>query len=444
MLVCPVCADEAMVEIVTEPTESPSLFFVGDVAKIDDSWDSLPLDPAVQSFIDEADFALANLEGSLPTGDAISKQGPNLEIDRTTLTRLDQMGFDGVSLANNHVMDFGVEGMRSTLDACQEVGLDTVGAGEDSRDAIDPIRCEIDGTSVGVFAVSEHEELNATNSTPGTCWVRTAGISATIQQKTSEFDVTIVVAHGGIEYIPIPPPSWRRLLRGFAELDIDAVIGHHPHCPQGWEIYEDTPICFSLGNFMMVSSNRPATHRSIGVGLSIGETGPPSFSVTPFEISNKQVTYISKEHATQFVDYLNQLNKVLENHQDSQHYWQSVVNALFERKYEYKFSEYGRGGLSSLISHPLLTLDRLTRGCTGDCVEIERSQAILDTISNESHRAVVRSMLNDRLSNHHQELSASDNELLEQYYRYYDGKEIPPWRVRQLNRFKTLLTRLSR
>ncbi len=432
-----------MVEIVTEPTESPSLFFVGDVAKIDDSWDSLPLDPAVQSFIDEADFALANLEGSLPTGDAISKQGPNLEIDRTTLTRLDQMGFDGVSLANNHVMDFGVEGMRSTIEACQEVGLDTVGAGEDSRDAIDPIRCEIDGTSVGIFAVSEHEELNATSSAPGTSWARTPTIAAEIERLSRGFDISILVPHGGIEYVPIPPPAWRRLLRGFASLSIDAVIAHHPHCPQGWEVFEGTPIFYSLGNFMMLSRWYPASKRSFGIEVTLDESGVSNFNLAPFEVDEPHVRKVVFCQIDDFHKYLHQTTETLSNNYEYDRMWNSLSNYLYNTNYQSKIDDFGRSFPSSLLSNPVRALDRLTKWCFFGCAQKQHEQAVRDILSNESHRDVIKIVLEENLDSTRAEGERADFPVPDEWYPYYDGRQTRRWMQRQIFRIKKVMSRLT-
>lgn len=431
------------VEIGRLPRKAPSsVFLTGDTRFTRDYWKATPFSDAVCQYIESAGYSITNLEASMETDTPLVKTGPTISTPPSTHQLLSRSGFDGVSLANNHTMDYGSSGLQRTLDTCDQYGLDTVGAGNDAGRALDPIQCEIDGTSIGIFAVTEHEALTATDTTPGTCWARAPGISSSIRRRSEDLDVTIVVAHGGVEFVPLPPTSWRRVLRTFAEQTVDIVVGHHPHCPQAWEVVGETPILYSLGNFLMYS-DAPASRRSYGVSLAIGDDQIESVRIVPLGIRNGRVEELAPDDDPGYYEYLRETAAVLDGDEEYAPYWQELAVRLFEGTYNRRFADYGKGHLSALVDHPIRELDRLTRGCVGTCADREKAADILDYVGNESHRDVVSTALNVDVGNLADERTEAVADDIDDWYPYYDGRSTRSRIEAYRSRLKTVVRRLT-
>lgn len=418
-----------------------SIFVTGDSRLTHSDWTEDHLSSTLRSHVEDAALSVTNLEASVAAGDPLVKTGPTLATPETTHRLLADLGFDAVSLANNHTMDYGRAGLEATKEACAAADLDTVGAGADAQEAIEPLRYEIDGTSIGIFAVTEHEEALATETTPGTCWARTPGISAAIQRHSMNLDVTIVLAHGGVEYVPFPSEAWRRLLRGFARLDVDAVVGHHPHCPQPWETCNGTPILYSLGDFLMIT-DVPASLRSYGVDLVVGNGQLDAVRVIPFETSDGTVEVVSESRRPGYHRYLSETADRLQSG-DHESYWQELAVRLFDRKYEPRFGEYGLGPAAALLAYPIRELDRITRGCLGACARREKAANLVDYLGNESHRDVVTTAIQLRIGNSAEIRSETAAHDLDRWYPYYDGRPSRSRVEAYSSRLRTVVRRLS-
>ena len=199
-----------------------------------------------------ADVAIANMEGPIRTCSApISKSGPAIQMDTAGPFVLKRMGFDVVSLANNHIMDYGVQGLVSTVEACRREGLLTSGAGNDEHEAMKPAEVVIAGRiRVSILAFCEREFGVAEGGQPGSAWISHPQALERVTEAAETADVVVVLAHGGVEEVPFSPVQRSTQLRQFIDAGATLVIGHHPHVPQGWETYQKGMIFYSLGNFL--------------------------------------------------------------------------------------------------------------------------------------------------------------------------------------------------
>ena len=163
---------------------------------------------------------------------------------------LRKLGFNLFSLANNHVFDWGEEGYKKTKAV---LGSDAFGSGY-YNEAYDVKICEISGVKIGFLALTyaaytgvfddvlHHEGL-------GCAYINDLRVNHDIIKAKKQVDYLFVLPHDGIEYIDVPLPEVMARYRDFIDYGADAVIGSHPHCPQGWEEYNGKPIFYSLGNF---------------------------------------------------------------------------------------------------------------------------------------------------------------------------------------------------
>ena len=155
-----------------------------------------------------------------------------------------------LSFANNHMMDFGYIGVVDTIDACKERNIPYVGIGLNVEEAC---RSVIIGNEikVGVLAIEYKKYLIAGQRNGGPLHEsKTDYIKAEIKRLKRNVDYTVVVYHGGDEFLHAPMPYIRRQLKQYTKWGADVVVAHHPHVVQGFEYFGKKPVFYSLGNFI--------------------------------------------------------------------------------------------------------------------------------------------------------------------------------------------------
>jgi poly-gamma-glutamate synthesis protein (capsule biosynthesis protein) len=199
-----------------------------------------------------ADVAIVNMEGPIRTCSvAVSKSGPAIQMDTAGPFVLKRMGFDVISLANNHIMDYGVQGLVSNIEACRTKGLLICGAGSDENEAMKPADVVVaGGIRVRILAFCERGFGVAEGGQPGSAWISHPQALERVTEAAEIADIVVVLAHGGVEEVPFSPFQRSTQLRQFIDAGATLVIGHHPHVPQGWETYHKGMIFYSLGNFL--------------------------------------------------------------------------------------------------------------------------------------------------------------------------------------------------
>jgi len=214
-----------------------------------------------------ADLSITNLESPLiDNGEPIAKTGPNLKSPVAAAGVLKRAGFGLVTLANNHIMDYGSEGLRSTLDACHKAGVATTGAGSSLHEAKKPFIHEIRGVRISVINIAENEFGTTMNGTAGCYPMNPVDNYYAIREAAAAADKVIVIVHGGHEHYELPSPRIKETYRFYADAGADAVIGHHTHCTGPVESYRGTPIFYSIGNFLFDKPYRgEVTGWNIGV-----------------------------------------------------------------------------------------------------------------------------------------------------------------------------------
>jgi poly-gamma-glutamate synthesis protein (capsule biosynthesis protein) len=212
------------------------------------------------SLIETADLSFTNLECPLTTHNhAINKSGPALKANPACVEALKP--FSVVGLANNHILDFGKQGLADTLAACDQAGLITIGVGLDLKQAQQPFIQEVKGIKIAIIAIAEHEFNQSENAGAGSAPIDPIDNYQQIQQAKAQADIVIVTLHGGNEYFPYPRPGLRKLCQHYVDLGVEAVICHHPHVPGTYEYYQGKPIIYSLSNFIFDATKPPKDWR---------------------------------------------------------------------------------------------------------------------------------------------------------------------------------------
>ena len=257
-----------------------SIVFTGDIGfdrYMDRKWeDENLLAPEVLDFFHSADHTCANVEGALI--DAVDDGSRGVffhSMNPAATCVLQKMGADIWSIGNNHTMDAGREGIISTRKIAKELGCQSFGAGLNEVEASEPVYLDEAG-GIGMFGVSYMAEcIPATATEPGIFrWDDMDYIAKRIAEVKAKCRWCIVVAHGGEEFTSLPSPYTRDRYLKFLELGADVVVGHHPHVPENYELFEDgKAIFYSLGNFIFDTDyQRVHLYTDLGVLLKLNFT----------------------------------------------------------------------------------------------------------------------------------------------------------------------------
>jgi len=229
------------------PTERNIEYFIhGD----DDSCYSLFGEELFDLLIN-ADFRIFNIEAPITNSvSPITKCGPCLRIPPACIKGFNAMKIDMVTLANNHILDQGIKGIKDTTDYLDRAQIAYVGAGDNLRSASEPFISKIKNIKFGIYACTEHEFSIAKNNYPGANPYDPLYSFDKVEKTKTECDYLIVLYHGGKEYYRYPSPVLQRTCRRFVEKGADLVICQHSHCVGCEENYNGGKIVYGQGNFL--------------------------------------------------------------------------------------------------------------------------------------------------------------------------------------------------
>lgn len=232
--------------------KSVKLFFCGDFCS-KPSTNPIAVSNDLKQLIATCDFKVCNFEVPLKPDNVDPRAGCFFQNDDAP-GFLEDLGFNLFSFANNHAFDYGLEGWKKTMASFRHTPF---GSGK-YEDAYKVKVVEKDGIKVGFLPLCYAARWgvfdNYTDKNSYACaWVNDLKVNHVIIDAKKEVDFLFVLPHDGIEYINLPLPETIARYRDFIDYGADAVIGSHPHCPQGWEEYKGKPIFYSLGNFLFNS-----------------------------------------------------------------------------------------------------------------------------------------------------------------------------------------------
>lgn len=222
---------------------------------------------STRELLKKSHIVFGNLEGPLTLGGQAEKnkkyifRSPPFKVAKA----LQHARFDVVSLANNHSLDYGSEGLQQTIDTLAQFGIRHVGAGENLSAARAPAIVVVGNRIIAFLAYSLTFPQNfwATSKRPGTAFGHEAYIIKDIQSLKGVADSILVSFHWGQEGKTTLREYQSRLGRAAIDAGADAVIGHHPHILQGVEHYKNGVILYSLGNYTFGSYSQRARHSVI-------------------------------------------------------------------------------------------------------------------------------------------------------------------------------------
>ncbi|WP_424766776.1 CapA family protein [Paenibacillus sp. sgz302251] len=209
-------------------------------------------------YLSEPDLTAGNLEYPVTTRGVPVEGTPYVFKGLPeTLPSIRNAGFDVMSLANNHALDQGVEGMLDTMKHLDEAGISHMGAGSNDTEAFTPVIKEVRGVKIayiGLSRVVPFVSWKADRNIAGVAETyETKRAVAAISKAKEQADIVVVMVHWGEERTDQPLPYQKDFGRQYIDAGADLVIGSHPHVLQGFEMYKGKWIAYSLGNFIFTS-----------------------------------------------------------------------------------------------------------------------------------------------------------------------------------------------
>lgn len=239
---------------------------------------------AVLPILRRAPIVLGNLEGPLAQKAQKLDRNFSYRVKPKLASCLLQAGINVVTLANNHLVDCGREGVLETLEALAVAGVTALGAAANEQAAHEPVIREAGGLRIGLLGYYWNRRCAATARLPGSAMGVFEELEADIRKLRSQVDRVIVTFHWGRPYKPEPSPRARAKALFAIDCGAHAVVGHHPHIVQEFEIYRRCPIFYSIGNFAFGSGNSRAEGLMLGFRFEQART---VVKVYPLYVKNR-------------------------------------------------------------------------------------------------------------------------------------------------------------
>ncbi len=318
------------------------ILIAGDLV-IQQTYNIKNLENRIVALFNQSDLNIINLEA--PVSDGISKivkTGPHLKSDKAaTIQVLKKLEIDIVTLANNHVLDYGEKGLSDTIDFCTTLGIQTVGTGKDLEEAAKTLFLDTHEGKIAIINFAENEWASATEKTAGANPMDLIDNIKQIKKAKESADFVFVIVHGGNEYNPYPSPRMVKQYRFYAECGADMVIAHHTHCISGYERYQGVPIFYSLGNFLftMQKEMRNSWYSGLVLQLEVQSGKEIQFEVIPVsQAKGSHYLSVLKNRELEEVNRsINEINKVIAD------------DGLLKEKWE-AFVQQNQGGFIKIIS----------------------------------------------------------------------------------------------
>lgn len=272
----------------------------------------------LRPILNDADYSVVNFETTLADDQCkkIKKSGPHLKTNENAVKALKYAGFNCVTLANNHFRDYGDRGVKLTIDALEQEGIDYVGGGNAIDEAAKTLYKGVAGKKFAIINACEHEFSIAEGEHGGSNPLDLINQYNAIIEAKIKADYVIVIIHGGHEHYNLPSIRMKKTYRFFIDAGADAVINHHQHCWSGYEVYNEKPIFYGLGNFCfpnLKEVDKPSFwNYGYMVILEFGNNGV-SFDVLPYSQCFKGSGIEPINNGETFEKEMMEINKVIQD-----------------------------------------------------------------------------------------------------------------------------------
>ncbi len=202
-------------------------------------------------------LSIGNLEGAVTNRENKTYKSYNFKFPPSVLDYLKNAGFNYLYITNNHSFDFGIDGFKDTISNFKKAEMPTSGAGMNRAEALNPWQIRINQTDIRIISLADYPPETkfdgsgtlAGEDTPGVLWPED-DLFRIISEHNKPDTINVVCIHGGFEWRSLPAERQTVLYRKFAEAGAHLIIGTHPHILQPLEVWDNSLIAYSLGNFI--------------------------------------------------------------------------------------------------------------------------------------------------------------------------------------------------
>lgn len=340
------------------------------------------------SILQNADCRICNLEVPLTDIESpIKKCGPNLIAPTSAIAGYKAIDINLVTLANNHIMDQGIQGLESTINLLQNASIGYVGAGKNLCEASKPYIIEKNGIKIGIYACAEHEFSIAEDDYPGANPYEPLDSFDHVKFLKKECDYVIVLYHGGKEHYRYPSPYLQRIFRKFSEVGADYVIAQHTHCVGCEEIYNNSHLIYGQGNFIFDDNDNEYWNTSLLIKIECNKNN----NIIKYIPIEKEKNHIRLSENSNIIDAFKHRSKNILSQQFVKNQYIQFAQSM-SKNYYYKLS----GKFSKLLLIRVfnkLTNYRLLKWLYG-----EREKLNLENCFNcEAHRELMIEGMKDNV-----------------------------------------------
>lgn len=246
----------------------------------------------IDSILKSGDIVFTNLEAPFGEGGAAFPKKYSFQVKPELVNVLETGHINLVSLANNHIMDFGEKSMLQTRALLEEKNIHYAGAGMNITQAREAATWRVGNRNIAfvAYSLTFPEEFWASDTSAGTCFPSHTFVYKDIRRLNAENDLVIVSCHWGQELLNTPKEYQVKLAHKLIDAGADLILGHHPHVIQGIEFYMGKLIAYSLGNFIFGSYSEIATESMI-LKIQIAEDNSISCKIVPINVYNAEIDF---------------------------------------------------------------------------------------------------------------------------------------------------------
>lgn len=272
----------------------------------------------ISHYLQTADLVFSNLEAPFCKNGEQVRKNFVFKVPPKFVNALKAGNINLVSIANNHILDYGMSCLESTIAVLKQEKINFAGAGINIKDAHKPAVFEINKIKFAFFAYSMTlpKYFYATDTTGGTAYPKRKLLKEKIEYYRDKVDYIIVSFHWGQELTEYPKEYQRNFAHWAIDYGADLILGHHPHVLQGIEKYKNKLIIYSLANFVFASYSNKAT-KSIFLDLIFTKDEIKEIKILPINVNNYEVRFQPKILAgkpkLKALKYLNEISQKLNN-----------------------------------------------------------------------------------------------------------------------------------
>lgn len=340
------------------------------------------VDSRLFELLKKADYRVFNLEVPLTDKSMpIEKAGPNLIAAAKSVTGLKQLGINFLTLANNHVLDQGEQGLWSTIEQLEKNKISYAGVGHTYAEAAKPYIVEMEGKKIGIYCCAEHEFSIVSAKRAGANPFDPLESLDHIVALRAQCDYLICLYHGGKEHYRYPSPNLQKTCRKIVEKGADLVICQHTHCIGCEEKWQEGTIVYGQGNFLFDQSESEFWQTSVLVSV---DTNTKKIEYIPLRKNGKGVRLAVENDATKILTEMMQRSEEIKKEDFVEKKYRAFalqIRELYLKTGDPIATSFAFRVLNKLLRHKLMPwyLDRKLK---------KNRQFLINFVECEAHREV--------------------------------------------------------